>query len=81
MKGETVLYDGRVVSKEGFRAFIYGMDGKTKLVNSWDEFQESMSSGLWFPSKDKIPKRKKKKIEEVDNADSASVLSSELPAD
>lgn len=61
MKGETVLYDGRVVSKEGFRAFIYGCDGKTKLVNSWQEFEKEMSSGVWFPSKDKVPEKIKHK--------------------
>lgn len=61
MKGETVLYDNRVVSKEGFRAFIYGVAGKTKLVNSWEEYQDCVSSGLWFSSKDKVPEKSKHK--------------------
>jgi hypothetical protein len=61
MKGETVLYDNRVVPKEGFRAFVYGMEGKIKLVNSWQEFQDSVSSGLWFSSKDKVPEKAKHK--------------------
>lgn len=61
MKGETVLYDNRIIPKEGFRAFIYGFDGKTKLVNSWQEFEKEMSSGLWFASKDKVPRREKHK--------------------
>lgn len=61
MKGETVLYNDRVVPKEGFRAFIYGFDGKTKLVNSWQEFENEVSSGLWFSSKDKVPEKVKQK--------------------
>jgi hypothetical protein len=50
MQGESVLYDGRMVSKEGFRAFIYGRDDQKKCVNSWLEFEEHMASGLWFAS-------------------------------
>lgn len=48
-KNETmVLYDGRMMPASGFRAFIYAPDGKSKLVNSWDEFQEHMQTGIWF---------------------------------
>jgi hypothetical protein len=52
MEGETVLYDGRIVPKQGFRVFIYGFDGQTKLVESWEEYQENISSGVWFSHAD-----------------------------
>lgn len=52
MKGEIVQYDGRAVPKEGFRVFIYGFDNQTKLVESWEEYQKCISSGLWFCYKD-----------------------------
>jgi len=50
MQGMQAIYLGRSIAKEGFRAFVYGPNGKKKLVNSWDEFEASMASGLWFDS-------------------------------
>lgn len=41
-----VLYLGRWVSKEHFKAFVYKADDK-KLANSYDEFSNLISSGLW----------------------------------
>lgn len=43
------IYCGRLVSKNHFRAFIYGKEGQ-KLVNSYREFAQEMASGLWFES-------------------------------
>jgi hypothetical protein len=48
MQGQEVEYLGRLVSKEGFRAFIYGRDNLQKCVNSWDEFENQLATGLWF---------------------------------
>lgn len=48
MEGEIVLYDGRNVPKQGFRVFIYSFDNQTKLVESWEEYQENLASGIWF---------------------------------
>lgn len=39
-----------MIPKKGFRAYVYGFDNKTKLVNNWEEFQESIKSGIWFDS-------------------------------
>lgn len=50
MEGKPAMYLGRIVSKENFRAFIYAPDGRQRLVESWDEFEGSMQSGLWFAS-------------------------------
>jgi len=47
-----VEYMGRMVPIAGFRAFVYGMDGKKKLVDSWKEFEAHVSTGLWFPTKE-----------------------------
>ena len=47
---QTVMYLGRPVDKALFRAYIYGADGATKLVNSWKEYREHMETGLWIPT-------------------------------
>jgi hypothetical protein len=51
MEGETVIYDGRVVPKDGFHVFVYAVNGEQKLVKSWDEYQRCISSGVWFQKK------------------------------
>jgi hypothetical protein len=48
MQGTQVVYNGRSIAKDGFRAFIYAADGITKLVNSWEEYIEHIASGTWF---------------------------------
>lgn len=50
MEGIPAEYLGRIVSKENFRVFIYSSNGTTKLVNSWDEYERHMETGLWFAS-------------------------------
>ncbi len=52
----TAIYMGRVVPQANFRTFIYGPEGKTKLVNSWSEYQLEMSSGVWFATKEEADK-------------------------
>lgn len=67
MKGISSIYLGRHVSKENFRTWVYGPSESKKLVNSWDEFERDMASGLWFATaeecqvKEKV-KRVKKEI-------------------
>jgi len=41
-----VLYMGRWVSREFFKAFVYNADGQ-KLAKSYEEFSNLISSGLW----------------------------------
>lgn len=48
MKGTPAIYLGRIVDKKNFRAFIHGANGQRRLVNSWEEFEANMQSGLWF---------------------------------
>lgn len=57
MEGTTAIYLGRIVNKENFRTFIYDSSNNKKLVNSWNEFESHMGSGLWFsePVPEKIP--------------------------
>jgi len=52
-----VSYLGRMVDEEGFRAFIYAKD-QQKIVNSWREFTNEMSTGVWFATADDVPKKK-----------------------
>lgn len=55
---EKVIYLGNLISKEGFRVYIYAADGHRKLVNSYEEFMDCMESGEWFPSMADIPTKK-----------------------
>ncbi len=48
MDSTPALYCGRMVEKQNFRAFVYGPTNAKRLVNSWDEFQEAMQTGVWF---------------------------------
>jgi hypothetical protein len=51
-----------MVPKDGFRAFVYSKNGEQKLVNSYAEFEQSVSSGIWLPQKPatEVAKPKKK---------------------
>jgi hypothetical protein len=44
-------YKGREVSKDHFRAYVYGDNNTQMLVNSWDDFQYALSTGAWFEDK------------------------------
>jgi hypothetical protein len=75
MKGVTAIYLGRIVDKKYFRTFIYGANGEKKLVNSWDEFEAAMESGIWFAARKDVvskpiakrkPKTKSKVIKEIE---------------
>jgi hypothetical protein len=48
MDGVPATYLGRIVSKEHFRVFVYSPDGNKKLVESWEEFEGHMQTGVWF---------------------------------
>lgn len=51
-----VLYDGRWVTRDNFRAFVYNSTDK-KLANSYKEYRDLIESGLWFSNKeDAVPK-------------------------
>lgn len=52
MKGTPAIYLGRIVEKKHFRAFIHGANGEKRLVNSWDDYEAAMESGLWFATKE-----------------------------
>lgn len=78
MKGVPAMYKGRMVDKNNFRAFVYGAKGERKLVESWDEFEAKMQSGLWFASKDdaeavKSPSEKPKPVSKPRPARKAKV--------
>ncbi len=54
MDESQVNYQGRVVQKHGFRAFVYAKENKRKLVESWDEFINHVSTGDWFSSPEEL---------------------------
>jgi hypothetical protein len=62
---EMVTYLGRGVPKKNFRAFIFSTDGKTKIAESWDEFEAYTHSDTWFATKEEAQglKKPRKKTE------------------
>jgi hypothetical protein len=66
MQGEMVIYNGRAVSRKNFRAFIFSVNGERKLVNSYDEFEDHIGTGIWFPSKESVEQVKSKKKKKGD---------------
>lgn len=54
MQEETVVYNGRIFPKKGFRAFVYAKDGSQKLMNSWDQYEEAIQSGTWYSRKENV---------------------------
>ena len=48
-----VLYQGRWVRRNNFRAFVYNLESN-KLANSYDEYTKLIESGLWFSTKEEI---------------------------
>lgn len=79
MKGTPATYLGRIVDKEKFRTFVYGAKGEKRLVESWDEYEAAMESGIWFATvpeavvqpkqKPKPKSRSKVKSELIDELD------------
>jgi len=69
MEGTPAIYLGKLVSKAGFRTFIYAADGSQKLVKSWDEFEAHMGLGTWFAEKSAIPKAPEVKPVAINIAD------------
>lgn len=47
-------YLDRWVDKKTFRAFVYDKNGNEKLADTYDEFLELTSSGIWFDKKPEI---------------------------
>jgi hypothetical protein len=56
-----VEYLGRWVNRNNFRAFVYNMQSEETLANSYDEFKELISSGIWFETKEMANSSKKGK--------------------
>ncbi len=52
MKGVPAVYLGRIINKDHFRTYVYGVKGEKKVVESWAEFEASMQSGIWFATKE-----------------------------
>lgn len=93
MEGVPAIYLGQIVDKKHFRTFVYGMGGAKKLVESWDEFESHMQSGLWFSTQEdaasRIPVEKPKRVrkeaqvkpKEVQEQDDEPLIEEELITD
>jgi hypothetical protein len=51
MNETQAKYLGRIIDKRHFRAFVHAADGNKKLVESWNEFERHMATGVWFDKK------------------------------
>lgn len=56
MKDAPAIYLGRIVDKKHFRTFIYSPIGDSKIVESWDEYEKHMATGLWFSTREEAIK-------------------------
>jgi hypothetical protein len=63
-----VMYLGRWVNKDNFRVFVYNEKSK-KLVNSYEEYEELISSTLWFSEKPIISTKKSKKTPSIESVE------------
>lgn len=61
-----VEYQGMMVPKDTFRAFVYGNHGAKKLANSWDEYTKLVGSGIWFDSIENIVLKSEKITDECE---------------
>lgn len=48
---DQFLYLDRWVDKKYFRAFVYDLKGNQKLANSYNEYEDLITSGIWFDTK------------------------------
>lgn len=48
---EQIMYRGNLVSRDGFRVYVYGHDGVKKLVNSYEDYEFFINTGHWFDDK------------------------------
>lgn len=46
-KDDQVFYNGRWTPKSLFRTFVYNSTGQ-KLASTYNEYENMISSGLWF---------------------------------
>jgi hypothetical protein len=51
-----VLYNGRWIAKEHFRAFVYNSTGQ-RVAESYDEYADLISSGAWFAEPSSVPSK------------------------
>jgi len=65
MDNSLVKYLGRMVPRPSFRAYVYAQDGSSKLVESYDAYQDAMASGVWF--------------ETIEDASAIAVVAEEAP--
>lgn len=65
---KQVLYNGRWVDKEHFAVFVFNSTGQ-KLVKTYDEYQDLITSGVWFSSKEDLVQHNEEAAKIADNED------------
>lgn len=60
-----IIYNGKRMLKNHFRAFVYGADNQKKVVNSWDEYEKHVETGIWFSKKNLVPIKKKQRTRKI----------------
>ena len=72
------LYLGRWVSKTHFRAFVYSDNG-SKLVNSYEEFEKEVATGLWFACESDLAASKVKPVRKPREAKPKEIVAAPEP--
>lgn len=74
MDGTQAIYLGRPVNKNYFRAFVYAANGNKKLVESWDNFEKEMASGLWFATIEEALESSRLKKSEISEIEEETII-------
>lgn len=84
---DQVIYLGRYVNREHFRAWVYDANGDQKLADDFNEFEDLLATGLWFAEKQEaqpkveiIKSVAKRKRRQANGSDSEAVCDRLLPA-
>ena len=73
MDESEAMYMGRVIPKEGFRAFVYGKENRRRIVESWDEFMCHVETGEWFSSPEEL-----QAVEELESYETPNIVHMEF---
>lgn len=76
-----VEYMGKLFPEEGFRTWVYGLEGKEKLADSYEEYKELVGSGLWYDRKSDVPAPQPKEVEEKPKKEASKPKQKKVNAD
>lgn len=67
MKKDQVQYMGKWFNKKTFRTFVYNHTGAQKLAENYEQYEDLITSGLWFDTKQAASTLKRKQKDDADS--------------